>query len=178
MAFVLRLRSGSDGLSMFFSVAPSFSSAVPCVFTRTPPGPNIFSAGPRSKCMSAKLNFSLPLFATFSASFLRKNSCTSRRSLHCRYSSGVIRMGVFRYESPIFEPMMYMPVESLYSACCLMFSGNRRSRADESRSAWSMGAVRCIFHRGCSSESGISSWVSASVGCALICGTVSAGNEE
>ena len=140
-ALVLRLRSGSDGLSMFFSVAPSFSSAVPCVLMRTPPGPKIFSAGPRSKCISANENFSFPLLATFSASLLRKKRRSSLRSLHARYSSGVISTGAFRYESPIFEPITYMPVESLYSTCCLMFSGRRRSTADVSRSATSIGAI-------------------------------------
>ena len=55
---VLRLRMGSEGLSMFFIVAPNFSSAVPCVFTLTPPGPKIFSAGPKSKCISVNENLS------------------------------------------------------------------------------------------------------------------------
>ena len=93
---VLRLRMGSEGFSMFFSVAPSFNSAVPCVFTRTPPGPKIFSAGPRSKCMSANENFSLPCVLKASAFLLRKNDSTCLRSLHFRYSSGVISTGAFR----------------------------------------------------------------------------------
>ena len=103
-AFVFLLRMGSDGLSMFFIVMPSFSSAVPCVFMRTPPGPNIFSAGPRSNFMSVNENFSLPPLATFSASLPRKKSCMARRSLHCLYSSGVISIGALMYVSPIFEP--------------------------------------------------------------------------
>ena len=104
-AVVFLLRMGSEGLSTLLIVAPSFSSAVPWVLMRTPPGPKIFSAGPRSNFMSEKSNFSFPFAATFSASFLRKNSCMARRSLQRRYSSGVIMTGVFRYESPIFEPM-------------------------------------------------------------------------
>ena len=66
MVVVFRLRMGSDGLSIFLNVAPNFSSAVPCVLMRTPPGPKIFSAGPRSKCMSAKSNFSFPLLSKIS----------------------------------------------------------------------------------------------------------------
>ena len=103
---VLRLRTGSDGLSMLFIVAPNFSSAVPCVLMRTPPGPNIFSAGPRSKCISVKSNFSLPLAWYISSFFLRKNWFIMRRSLHLRYSSCVIINGALMYESDIFEPMM------------------------------------------------------------------------
>ena len=95
-AVVLRLRMGSEGLSMLFRFAPIFSSAVPCVLMRTPPGPKIFSAGPRSKCMSANENLSLPAVCTFSASFLRKNSRRARFSDHCVYSSGVISTGAFR----------------------------------------------------------------------------------
>ena len=71
MLVVLRLRTGSDGLSMFFIVAPNFSSAVPWVLTRTPPLPKIFSAGPKSKCMSVNENFSLPCVLTAS-SFLER----------------------------------------------------------------------------------------------------------
>ena len=52
---------------------PIFNSAVPCVFTRTPPGPKIFSAGPKSKCISEKSNLSFPFDFAFSASFTRKN---------------------------------------------------------------------------------------------------------
>ena len=104
MVVVLRLRIGNEGLSMLFIVAPNLSSAVPCVFMRTPPGPNIFSAGPRSKCISEKSNFSLP-FALYISSFLsRKNLLNAFFSLHLRYSSGVIIIGAFMYESPIFEP--------------------------------------------------------------------------
>ena len=104
-AVVLRLRMGSEGLSMFFIVAPSFSSAVPCVLMRTPPGPKIFSAGPRSKCMSENENLSLSCVLYASVFFERKNCSRWRRSVHRMYSSGVIRMGAFRYESPSFEPM-------------------------------------------------------------------------
>ena len=166
-ADVLRLRSGNEGLSMFFSVAPNFNSAVPCVLIRTPPGPKIFSAGPKSKCISANENFSSPLAATFSASFLRKKASRSRRSLQRRYSSGVIKIGAFRYESPIFEPIRYTFSESSYSTCCLIFSGRRRSRADESRSATRTGAVFWIFQRACNSESGMVSSSTWNTGCAL-----------
>ena len=114
--FVFLFLIGSDGLSMFFSVPPSFSSAVPCVLILTPPGPKIFSAGPRSKCMSENENLSSPLFATSSAFFSLKNRLMARFPLQARYSSGVISIGVLRYESPIFEPMKYIPVESSYSA--------------------------------------------------------------
>ncbi len=72
MLIVLRLRIGSEGLSTLFRVAPSFSSAVPKVRTRMPPGPKIFSAGPRLKCMSVKSNFSLPFFWNISEFFSRK----------------------------------------------------------------------------------------------------------
>ena len=81
---------------MFFIVAPIFSSAVPWVFTRTPPGPKIFSAGPRSNFMSLKSNFSFPLAFTFSASRWRKNSRRAFASLHFMYSWGVITIGAFR----------------------------------------------------------------------------------
>ena len=90
---VLRLRTGSEGLSMFFIVAPNFSSAVPCVLMRTPPGPKIFSAGPRSKCMSVKSNFSLPLAWYISSFFERKNLRICCVVLQFRYSCGVIMMG-------------------------------------------------------------------------------------
>ena len=93
---VFLLRMGSEGLSMSFLVKPIFSSAVPCVFTRTPPGPKIFSAGPRSKCMSLNENLSSPFCFTFSASFTRKNCWRARRSLQRMYSSGVMTMGAFR----------------------------------------------------------------------------------
>ena len=70
---VLRLRCGSVGLSMLFWLKPNFSSAVPCVRICTPPGPKIFSAGPRSKCMSEKSNFSfLPSFSNSSSFRARK----------------------------------------------------------------------------------------------------------
>ena len=94
--FVFLFLIGSDGLSMFFIVMPSFSSAVPWVFMRTPPGPNIFSAGPRSNFMSVNENFSLPFAATFSASLRLKNSCIERLSLHFLYSSGVMSTGALR----------------------------------------------------------------------------------
>ena len=117
-AVVLRLRWGNDGLSTFFLFTPSLSSAVPCVFTLTPPGPNIFSAGPKSKCMSEKSNFSLPLLSNSSAFFFLKNSPSAFFSLHWRYSSGVIIIGVLRYESPIFDPIKYTLRESLYTTSC------------------------------------------------------------
>ena len=56
----------NEGLSMFFMFPPNFSSAVPCVLIRTPPGPKIFSAGPKEKCISVKSNFSLPFFWSIS----------------------------------------------------------------------------------------------------------------
>ncbi len=93
---VLRLRIGSDGLSISFIVAPSFSSAVPCVLMRTPPGPKIFSAGPRLKCMSENENFSFPLAFTISSFLSRKKRFISCLSLHLRYSSGVMMIGVER----------------------------------------------------------------------------------
>ena len=166
-AFVLRFLIGNDGLSMLLKLAPTLSSAVPCVFMRTPPGPKIFSAGPNSNFISEKENFSLPFAATFSASFLRKNSCMARLSLHRRYSSGVISTGVFRYESPILEPTKYRSSESSYITSCLMLSGIFKSSADESRSATSIGAVFFIFHRGCNNESGMASSSTISLGCAL-----------
>ena len=93
---VLRLRMGSEGLSMLLNVAPNFSSAVPCVLMRTPPGPKIFSAGPRLKCMSEKSNFSLP-WALYTSSFLeRKYALRACFSLQRRYSAGVIMMGAAR----------------------------------------------------------------------------------
>ena len=93
---VLRFLIGSDGLSISFIVAPSFSSAVPCVFILTPPGPKIFSAGPRSKCMSEKENFSFPFSFTISSFLLRKKAFISCLSLHFLYSAGVIISGVER----------------------------------------------------------------------------------
>ena len=71
MVVVLRFRIGSEGLSIFLRVAPNFSSAVPRVVMRTPPGPKIFSAGPRSKCISVKSNFSLPFASNISEFFWR-----------------------------------------------------------------------------------------------------------
>ena len=156
-AVVLRLRWGRDGLSTLFLLIPSFSSAVPCVFTLTPPGPNIFSAGPRSKCMSEKSNFSFPLRSNSSAFLFLKNSPNAFLSLHFRYSSGVIIIGVLRYESPIFDPTRYTFIESSYTTSCLILSGIERSRGDRLRSPWSSGVVFCIFHRALSNESGISS---------------------
>ena len=165
-AVVLRLRWGSEGLSTFFLVTPNFSSAVPWVFTLTPPGPNIFSAGPRSKCMSEKSNFSLPFLSNSSAFFVLKKSASAFFSLHWRYSSGVIITGALRYESPIFEPTRYTLSESLYTTSCLIFSGSVRSSGLRLRSPCSSGAVFCIFHRAFSSESGISS-SSIMTGCSL-----------
>ena len=54
------------GLSVDFMLAPIFSSAEPWVLMCTPPGPNIFSAGPSEKRMSVKSNLLLP--------FVRKSS--------------------------------------------------------------------------------------------------------
>ena len=134
---------------------------------RTPPGPKIFSAGPRSKCISVKSNFSLPLAWYISSFFLRKKSCISLRSLHFIYSCAVIITGALMYVSDILEPMIYRSIESLYSTCCLRLSGRLRSAAPCDRSSRVMGSVRCICQRGCNSESGMES-SSASNGCAVI----------
>ena len=63
--------------------------------------------------------------------------------------------------------MKYTLSESSYTASCLMLSGIFRSMAAESRSAVSSGVVFLIFHRGCSSESGMASSSTTSFGCAL-----------
>ncbi|CUQ64008.1 Uncharacterised protein [Segatella copri] len=57
---------------MLFLLIPNLSSAEPCVFTLMPPGPKIFSAGPKSKCISEKSNFSLPFAWKISSFCLRK----------------------------------------------------------------------------------------------------------
>jgi hypothetical protein len=57
----LRKRSDNEGLSTLLVTIPKTSSAEPCVFSCTPPGPNTFSAGPNLKLISAKLNLSSKL---------------------------------------------------------------------------------------------------------------------
>ena len=127
MAVVLRLRIGSDGLSIFLSVAPNLNSAEPCVLMRTPPGPKIFSAGPKSKCISEKSNFSLPFVTKTSVFLERKKLFRFTFSVHFRYSGMDIMTGAASHVLPIFEPIMYELRVSLYSAFCSTFSGASRS---------------------------------------------------
>ena len=93
---VFLLLAARAGLSTFFMFTPIFSSALPCVFSCTPPGPNIFSAGPRSKCMSVKSNLSLPDVSKASTFFCLQYSAMLCFRVHCWYSSGVISLGAVR----------------------------------------------------------------------------------
>ena len=55
--YVLRRAvSDSAGLSVLLDFMPMSICTEPCVFRLTPPGPNIFSNGPRAKFMSSMSN--------------------------------------------------------------------------------------------------------------------------